>query len=65
MARLVICTENKPYKFEVNGEKIAICQCGLSKNKPFCDGSHRKIKDEEEGKLYVYDENGKVEINLP
>ncbi|MFL9483374.1 CDGSH iron-sulfur domain-containing protein [Chitinophagaceae bacterium LWZ2-11] len=22
-------------------EVIGICRCGLSKNKPFCDGSHR------------------------
>ena len=22
-------------------EVIAICRCGLSKNKPFCDGSHK------------------------
>jgi hypothetical protein len=21
--------------------KIAICRCGYSKNKPFCDGAHR------------------------
>ncbi len=24
------------------GEKIAFCRCGESKNKPFCDGSHRE-----------------------
>jgi CDGSH-type Zn-finger protein len=29
----------------------------LSKNKPYCDGSHRQTWDEEEGNLYAYDEN--------
>ncbi len=62
MARLVVCTANKPYKYEKDGEKIAICLCGLSKKKPYCDGSHRKTKDEEEGKLYVYDEEGRTEV---
>jgi len=26
-----------------SGETIALCRCGQSSNKPFCDGTHRKI----------------------
>ncbi|MFZ0437949.1 MAG: CDGSH iron-sulfur domain-containing protein [Candidatus Sulfotelmatobacter sp.] len=25
------------------GEKIALCRCGASINKPFCDGTHTKV----------------------
>ncbi len=62
MARLVKHTEKGPYKLEVGEQTSFICQCGLSKNKPFCDGSHKKTRDEEEGKLYIYDEKGRVEV---
>ncbi len=30
-------------EFVLPGEIIALCRCGGSKNKPFCDGSHREI----------------------
>ena len=25
------------------GSAIALCRCGQSANKPFCDGTHRKV----------------------
>jgi CDGSH-type Zn-finger protein len=56
MARLVKKTEQGPKQV---GDKF-ICMCGLSKNQPFCDGSHAKTLDEDEKKLYWY-ANGKRE----
>lgn len=58
MARKVIKTAHGPYELKPQTNPVAICMCGLSKNQPFCDGSHRRTLDEEEGKVYEYDENG-------
>lgn len=37
-------------KFVLNGDervleraKLALCRCGHSENKPFCDGSHKQV----------------------
>jgi CDGSH-type Zn-finger protein len=55
MARLVKHDETGPYEVPEGTELPAwICGCGLSKNKPFCDGSHKKTRDEGAG-LFTYD----------
>lgn len=58
MARKVIKKEKGPFEIKPQQESVWICMCGLSKNQPFCDGSHKKITDEAEEKLYEYDEEG-------
>lgn len=59
--------ENGPYLIELEGgnfeiemgekteiiekKTIALCRCGGSQNKPFCDGTHRKINFSAEGSV--------------
>jgi CDGSH-type Zn-finger protein len=60
MARLVQRTATAPVKIEVGGEAKWICACGLSKNQPLCDGSHKRLGTVDEGdQLYWYDADGK------
>jgi CDGSH-type Zn-finger protein len=33
---------------------VAVCQCGLSANQPYCDGSHTVTAEEEDGVVYRY-----------
>lgn len=57
MSRLIRHDAKGPAIIELApGKFIEICQCGLSRNKPFCDGSHSATKDELEHVLYAYDE---------
>lgn len=37
------CIIKLPNGQEEKREKVALCRCGSSANKPFCDGSHKRI----------------------
>src|SRR5262249_34781272 len=54
MSRIVKRSRSEPYEVTVGGETQYICACGLSRNLPYCDGSHEMTKDEPAGKLYWY-----------
>jgi CDGSH-type Zn-finger protein len=39
----ILLTSADGYDYEVRN-RMTVCRCGASKNKPFCDGSHASIK---------------------
>lgn len=58
MSRLIRHDATGPRKldledFENEKGNVAICQCGLSEEYPFCDGSHRTTRSEDD-ELYRY-----------
>ena len=40
-------TDHEGNAFE-SKESFALCRCGHSKNKPFCDGSHKEVAFDDE-----------------
>jgi len=58
MSRIIIREDQGPMEIKIGGESKWLCRCGLSKNQPYCDGSHKKTLDEEPGKLYHYNPDG-------
>lgn len=57
MARIVRHVATAPVKLEPGDKPAFICACGLTKNFPLCDGSHKVARAEEAGSLHVYGED--------
>jgi len=55
MPRLVRFEADGPVRIDPQDKPVFVCGCGLTKNFPMCDGSHKACKSEENGTLYVYD----------
>ena len=47
------------------GRTISLCRCGGSTNKPYCDGSHQKCRDEMKGEVYSYTDSGRTPVPKP
>lgn len=60
--RKIIKSESGPMEVKPQEKSIWVCMCGLSANQPFCDGSHKKARDEEAGKVYEYGPDGRTEV---
>jgi len=53
--------QNEPFEIDVKaGETKAFCMCGLSKNGPFCDGSHKETGKSPE--IVTFDEDKTIYV---
>jgi CDGSH-type Zn-finger protein len=40
---LVVLLDSEGNEFLTERATVALCRCGASANKPFCDGTHKKV----------------------
>jgi len=63
MPRLVIFRNTEPKEITIEGKKIKICRCGLTKDGDgLCDETHMIARDEDSNATYFYDDKLEREI---
>jgi CDGSH-type Zn-finger protein len=64
MPRLIRLTHTSPIKLEPSDKPTWVCACGLSRNFPLCDGTHKTCRaaETDPNALYVYDADRKAII---
>lgn len=58
MARYIKVDRDGPIRVDPQDKPVFVCGCGLTRNFPFCDGTHKQCRDEEDGKMYIYKDDG-------